>query len=102
MGRAFLVVLAISATTFHAAAADPVKVNCAEWERLSGQKVCDLFPEVKVSQVDYDKALRSHNKRQCLENYRRLYGHCPDVRQLLWSKEKEPPECVGRSPSECD
>lgn len=102
MIRTAVVALALSFMTAAASAEGPVKVNCGEWERLSGQKVCDLFPEVKVSQADYDRATRSYKKRQCLENYNRLYGHCPDVRQMLWSKDKVPPECTGHSPSECD
>lgn len=98
MIRTFLAAILLSIVTT-AAAADTVKISCKEYARLTGDNLCDLFPELKMSRKEYEATVRRFKKKTCLAEWEKKYGHCPPA-NALWSD--PPPECVGHTPAECD
>ncbi|MBE0532520.1 MAG: hypothetical protein IH626_16980 [Rhodospirillales bacterium] len=101
MRRAFLVVLGLQFVAGPALAEDNVKMSCSEYARLTGNNLCDMMPEVKLTKADHDKLMRADKKKKCLAVLEQKYGHCPNFHSF-WTAKDDPPECIGHTEAECD
>tara|TARA_R110001592_G_scaffold104697_1_gene294529 strand:+ start:39885 stop:40235 length:351 start_codon:yes stop_codon:yes gene_type:complete len=98
--RFFVVGLIAIFITSPALSDDNIKISCIEMAKLDGGgNMCDVSSEFSLKKSEYEALLRSYKKKECLKEYRRKYGHCPQIN--LWTTDI-PAECEGHSPSNCE
>ena len=82
--RFFVVGLIAIFITSPALSDDNIKISCIEMAKLDGGgNMCDVSSEFSLKKSEYEALLRSYKKKECLKEYRRKYGHCPQIN--LWT-----------------
>lgn len=77
------------------ATAKEFKMPCAEYEQLTGEKVCDIAPMIPTSTEEIEAIKQRQKYESCIADFKSKYPQCfPAYHESTWGKKRElPDEC---------
>lgn len=76
------------------AVAKDFKMPCADYEALTGEKVCDISPMIPTSTEEIESIKARQKHQACLADFKAKYPQCfPAYHESVWGKRALPDEC---------